>query len=283
MQPEVVSPTGTSAGAASVWVVDRLARSLGEHARDWDALNESILGGHPLLTSTFVNGLLGCFGDGSQHIFRLVDDRARLVGACILQRGRLGVWRSFLPAQAQIGPTLLSSLDEIRALFTALPGPAQAIELLCLDARLPPLDRPLPARVQVMHRAVTISVDLQGSFDGFWGSRSRKLRENLRRHQRRLDGAIPGMQARLATEPDDGFTADHSHADLAGKGRKGRERTALGSTPGQLQIHEELMAQASQSGESLLWSAVSAVSAAVVGLPTAAVEARGARESRSFP
>ncbi|MCZ8174285.1 MAG: GNAT family N-acetyltransferase [Burkholderiaceae bacterium] len=248
MQPEVVSPTGTSAGAASVWVVDRLARSLGEHARDWDALNESILGGHPLLTSTFVNGLLGCFGDDSQHLCRLVDEQSRLVGACILQRGRLGVWRSFLPAQAQIGPTLLSSLDEIRALFTALPGLAQAIELLCLDASLPPLGRPLPGRVQVMHHTATISVDLQGSFDGFWGTRPKKLRENLRRYQRLLDDAMPGVQVQLVREPNAVRIAVHSYAELEGRGWKGLEGTALGSTPEQLRFYEELMVIEAEAG-----------------------------------
>ncbi|MBX3601544.1 MAG: GNAT family N-acetyltransferase [Rubrivivax sp.] len=235
------------ASDAGRWRVHALGRDLGEHAAAWDALNARLFGGHPMLDSRFVEGLLRRFGDGRQHLC-VLEAREGVRGMCILQRGGLSLWNSFVPSQAQVGPTLLRSSGQLPGLFGALPGPVNAIELLCHDPRYGDLHMPGPSPMSCMRHAVTMSIALEGGFDAYWAARSKKLRDNLRRYQRRAesDGAVP--QARWIVDASAMAQAVERYAALEGRGWKGAQGTALGSDPAQLAFYRDLLVEAAGSG-----------------------------------
>lgn len=209
-----------------------------------------------MLDSRFVEGLLQCFGDGRQRLC-VAEGPQGLRGMCILQRGGLGLWSSFVPSQAQVGPTLLRSLDDLPPLFNVLPGPVNAIELLCHDPRYGDLHSPAATPTSCMRHAVTMSIALQGGFDSYWKGRSKKLRDNLRRYQRRAESEGHALQVRWLLDPADLAQAVHRYSELEGRGWKGSEGTALGSDPAQLRFYRELLVHAAGSGRAAaveLWA-----------------------------
>jgi len=241
----------TTAGNAH-WRVCRLGAGLGEHAAAWDELNLRLFAGHPLLDSTFVGGLLRAFGNGRQYLC-LLEQGGVAAGMCILQRGRFGAWRSFLPSQAQVGPTLLPGPQVLPGLFAALPGTANAIELLCHDPRYGEvhLDGPLPS--QAMRHAVTINIPLLGSFEDYWKRRSKNLKHNVRRYARRAAEIAGSLRHVKYTSPSDVAAAVVRYAELEGRGWKGQEGTALGSTPKQLSFYSELLTRHASAGTAIVF------------------------------
>ncbi len=240
----------TATGA--YWRVHPLGDALGEHAAAWDGLNHRLFRNHPLLDSVFVGGLLRSFGDGRQHLCVLEQDGAA-VGMCILQRGRLGIWRSFLPSQAQVGPTLLAGPEALPGLFAALPRSANAIDLLRHDPRYGRLhqDGPLPS--EVMRHAVTINIPLVHGFEDYWKRRSKKLRDNLRRYLRRGEASGHVLQYRTVSDPGGMEGAVARYAELEGRGWKGQEGTALGCDPAQLRFYTELLVAHAGKGQAWVY------------------------------
>lgn len=228
------------APAAVHWRVFRLGDGLGEHASGWDELNQRLFAGHPLLDSAFVGGLLRAFGDGRQHLC-VLEQAGGVAGMCILQRARLGVWRSFLPSQAQVGPTLLAGPDALPGLFAALPGAANAIELLCHDPRYGNLHRDGPLPVDATRHVVTINIPLQGGFEDYWNRRSKNLKHNMRRHARRAEESVGRLEYRKHVSLDEVAAAVERYAELEGRGWKGQDGTALGSDPRQLVFYKDLL------------------------------------------
>ncbi len=249
--PDTSVTRQTTAGNAH-WRVCRLGAGLGEHAAAWDELSLRLFGGHPLLDSTFVGGLLRAFGNGRQYLCLLQQDGVA-AGMCILQRGRFGAWRSFLPSQAQVGPTLLPGPQALPGLFAALPGAVNAIELLCHDPRYGEvhLDGPLPS--QAMRHAVTINIPLVRDFEDYWKRRPKKLRDNLKRYLKRGEATGHALQYHMVSDADEMGAAVARYAALEGRGWKGREGTALGCDPAQLRFYTELLATHAWKGQSRVY------------------------------
>lgn len=105
------------------WSIIKLNGTLGAHAAAWDALNQRQFQANPMLDSRFVDGLLRHFGDGSERLCVLQTD-GEPQAMCLLRPKALGIWTTFLPAQAQIGPVLISDAQYVKSRFGGLPGTA---------------------------------------------------------------------------------------------------------------------------------------------------------------
>ena len=228
------------------------AQGLGSLGPAWDKANLRIAGGHPMLSAAFINALLREFGDGRQCLFVLgeaVDPRA----VCILEPGGPCVWRSFLPSQTQIGPTLIGCGADADALFQALPWSALAIEFLCHDHRHCDLQTGGKLPHTAMHHAVTMDVLLSGGMDTYWRSRGRGLRQNLRRYASRAEKEHPGLHLRILRAASDVAPALQRYAQLEGQGWKGAEGTALASTPAQYNFYESVLLHFAQVGQAWMF------------------------------
>jgi CelD/BcsL family acetyltransferase involved in cellulose biosynthesis len=223
------------------WSVTRLQRSLGELRIAWDALNQRLYNGHPLLAARFVDCLLKHFGTGDEHLCMGSTAGGLPIAMCILRRGKPGVWTTFLPSQAQLGPTLLTDAALLPALLRALPGLVVQIDLLCNDPHFGGLASADGGLARGSDHALTMNVSLAGNFETYWHSRPKQLRKNLRRYQKRL--ADDGIVARyvMVADPVEVQAATERYAELEGQGWKGRQGTALGSYPAQLAFYRELL------------------------------------------
>ena len=228
------------------------AQGLGNHGPAWDKANLRIAGGHPMLSAVFVDALLREFGDGRQCLFML-GEAGDPHALCILEPHGLSVWRSFLPSQTQLAPTLIGSGADADTLFQALPRSAQVIEFLCHDHRHCNLQTggTLPRRA--MHHAVTMNVLLSGGMDTYWRGRGSSLRQNLRRYAVRAEKEHLGLQLRILQAASDVASALERYAQLEGQGWKGAEGTALASTPAQHRFYKSVMLHFAQAGQAWIF------------------------------
>ena len=234
------------------WKLVRLQGSLGKHAADWDRLNERSFGNHPLLSSLMVDGLLGNFGQGKEYLC-VLEQGGQVEAMCILRKRAGFAWSSFLPAQAQIAPTLIPDSSSIAGLFTALPGFALLIDLLGNDPIAGGVVRHDPDMARLFDHALTMRVALDGSFEQYWNARPSNLRSNLRRYEMRA--LADGLTQRFLriTEADQMQAALERYSVLEEAGWKGRRGTALGSTPEQFRFYLELMTASAATGSAVVY------------------------------
>lgn len=230
----------------------RPEQGLGTHSPAWDKANLRIAGGHPMLSAGYVNALLREFGDGQQCLF-LLGEVSLPRGLCILEPRGLCVWRSFLPAQTQIAPTLIGCGADADALFQTLPWSVLAIEFLCHDHRHGDLQTGSKRPRTAMHHAVTMDVLLSGGMDTYWRGRSSSLRQNLRRYASRAENEHPGLRLTILRGVADVAPVLQRYAQLEGQGWKGAQGTALASTPAQHRFYETVLLHFAQVGQAWMF------------------------------
>ena len=234
------------------WTIYPLQRGLGEHASAWDALRSRLFGPNPILGSEFVTLLLAHFGTGKELLGVLRQDDEPQSMCIVRPRGPL-LWSSFLPAQAQIGPTVLDSPDDIRSLIQALPGVAIELDLLCNDpdfGNLP--DRTFIDSHSIDHN-LTMHIDMSGTFADYWSHRPKKLVQNLARYRRRMVSDGLGHRFVAVTAAADMPAAVARYAALETASWKGDHGTAIASANGQLRFYEEVMRRHADRGAAVAW------------------------------
>lgn len=243
----------TAAAETLRWSLMPLQRTLGEHAADWAALNRRSFGDHPLLSAEFVDALLRCFGVGKEHLCVGRDAAQQIQAMCLLQPEAPMVWRSFLPSQAQVGPTLVRDATQARHLCRALPSLVQQLDLLCCDPDFTTATSlHAPAAYPLPH-ALTISVPLAGRFEEYFQSLTPKLRSNIKRYFKKLaeDGRPPRLLVRSTRgEVEEAVTR---YAVLEASGWKGQQGTALGSSDHQQRFYAELLCAAAAEGRARIY------------------------------
>jgi len=209
------------------WRLYPLDRDLGQWAPCWDALNQSLYGGHPLYDSRFMSALLRHFGRGRECL-AVHHDGERADGMLILEPYRKGWYATFRPSQAQVCPVLVESSELLRSIFGDLGVAIQAIDLLCQDPSYSPVQDSIDLkRTGSMRHAVTMNIELDGNFEAYWAGRSRKLRNNMRRYQKRLQSEYGGQSVVRTTSPRRMASAVSRYSDLEASGWKARAGTAV--------------------------------------------------------
>jgi len=230
------------------WSVRQLDRGLGEYASAWDALHARLFRDNPMLDSRYIDALLQHFGDGSERMC-IFHTGGVPQAMCVLHPSSTGLWATFLPSQAQIGPALLNRPELVQALFQALPGVVGEIDFLCNDPAFGDLSNPDNRRRESRDHALTVDIDLTGTFKEYWASRSKNLIKNMSRYERRLQA--DGMDQRLERIDDtDALEAAVArYARLESSGWKGMQGTAVNMGDAQGAFYLDLMCRfASTSG-----------------------------------
>lgn len=208
------------------WTVHRLDRTLGEHAPAWDALRARLFSDNPMLDSRFVDALLRHFGDGAERLCIFQTDHLPQA-MCILRRSGPGIWSTFLPSQAQIGPILLGQPAPVDSLVRALPGVCGQIDFLCNDPDFGDLSEQDNRKRESRDHVLTMNISLSGGFEAYWKSRSKNLIKNMRRYERRIEeDNVEIRLVRIAhlSALDD---ATARYAELEARGWKGETGTAV--------------------------------------------------------
>jgi len=235
----------------AVWTVQSLQGALGAHAADWDELNQRMFGEHPLLRSDFVDALLKHYGQGREYL--CVLRRSGIAEAmCVLAPREPGLWASFLPAQAQLGPALIRHPDQLNGLIRALPGFVGELDFLCNDPEFGSLASNGPDTDLVDH-SLTMNIDLQGDFASYWAGRPKKLIQNIERYRRRE--TVDHLEQRFVeiTEPAEMNAAVSRYGVLEAEGWKGQHGTAVGSDERQESFYQEVMVRFAKAKRAIVF------------------------------
>lgn len=231
------------------WQIASLPGGLGEWQAPWDKLNQRLYGGHPFGDARFVDALLRCFGKGSERLC-IHRTAGTIDGLLILYPRRAGFWTQFVPDQAQAAPVLLENTERLGDLFAALPGHAWCIEFLCQDPRFAPPDllrESSASRLQT--HALTMNVELNGTFEDYWNSRSRNLVKNMRRHEHHIHDEFGAATFRILTAPGEMHDAVARYGALESSGWKGRAGTAVNIDNRQGRFYAGLMSRFAATGQ----------------------------------
>jgi CelD/BcsL family acetyltransferase involved in cellulose biosynthesis len=172
----------------------------------------------------------------------------------LLTSSRFGVVGSFCPAQTEICPVLISSIDELQTLIEHLPHSNLALQLYRQDPDYSAFPGTSSALVhEVDDHARTVCVDLNGEFAAFWGARSSKLRKNIGRILRIV--ARPGFNWRFTTveSPEAIELAVDRYGDLETQGWKQAMGTAVHSTNSQGKFYREIMRRFAKRGRGIVY------------------------------
>lgn len=230
------------------WGAFSLRGGLGDWVTPWDLLNRALYSAHPLFDSRFMSALLRYFGAGDEML--LVHATASLIdGMLILAPHRRGVYRTFVPAQAQITPVLATSPTVLRNLFTALRPTVVAVDLMCQDLRyIPDGGAEWPKRTMRLRHAMTMSIDLQGDFGHYWGSRPKNLRKNIHRYEHRLERADRSVRLVVTENPGEMPAAVRRYGELECRGWKGRAGTAVDPDGAQGRFYVDVLTSFAATG-----------------------------------
>lgn len=248
---EALPDSGTSRAGARVthWHIVPLYGGLGEYAAAWNELLQRLWGGHPLLDSRFVDVLLRYFGTTDEHLCIGKGDSGVDLAMCILRRRSRWVWETFLPSQAPIAPVLMPNADSVDTLIRALPGFVLQLDFLCIDDRFGDIVIGNRERPNVTWHALSIFIDLRDRFDSYWDSRPTKLKQNLRRYERKLAERGP-VRMLAVTEPSEIPEAVRRYAAVESAGWKGLEGTAIALGTRQLDFYIDLLTAFAVQGKS---------------------------------
>jgi hypothetical protein len=224
-----------------------------EFAPTSDKLNANLFRRHPLFDSRFVAPLLAHFGDAAVRL-AVLDGDGGPEGMLLLQPGRRGVWRLFLPSQAQVAPLLLppERYAATVRLFAALPGRPFMLEWLCQDEQYTPC--PTCDGCHRSHdHALTTAICLDRPFDTYWAERPKSVRQNISRHRRRI--TQDGLTPRLVVHESPATLAEglRAYGLMESRGWKSAAGTAIHPDNAQGRFYDDVLQGFARSREGRIY------------------------------
>lgn len=234
------------------WTVVQVNGSLREYANDWDQLRRQLFSANPMLSSRFVDGMLRHFGDGTEHLC-IFGSRNTPLAMCLVKPRGPGIWATFLPSQAQIGPTLLNRLELVPDLLKSLPGFSYRIDFLCNDPAFGVLSDSQLQGAEYLDHTLTISIKLEGGFPHYWSSRSKNLVKNIARYERRM--VADRIASKFVCVTDQAAISDAvlRYSALESKGWKGKAGTALSTENAQGDFYCDIADRFSTTGQAYVY------------------------------
>lgn len=210
----------------------------------WDRLNQT-MGGLPILESRFLRPALDQFSDGCERIF-WHDSGTEPDCMCILRPKTGLTWETFQPSQMPLGPFLLKPgtdfASRISGLIRRLPGFKLGVGLSQYD----PLTIPLPVAdgtIRTLDYIQTASLPIRGTFDAYWDSRGKNLRQNMRKQHKQLAADKIQTRLELITDPARVGWAIEAYGRLEVAGWKSGVGTAVGADNAQGRFYRQMLEQ----------------------------------------
>lgn len=230
------------------------ATQLKQFAPQWDELQQRTQP-HAFLRASFLICLLEEFGNGSERL-AFQAGPAGWVGACLLQPQGRGRWSSFQPSQLPLGPVLLADgltlADALQQLLPELPGLPLALGLTQLDSLHHPATLDTP-RLRSLHYIDTAWVDVDSSFETYWESRGKNLRQNTRKQLKKIEAGGVTPRIELIEAPEQIAAAIEQYGVLESSGWKAEQGTAISANGAQGRFYRRALEQAARDGQARIY------------------------------
>ena len=199
-----------------------------DYQNDWQRLN-SEASASPLLSLEFVLPLLQIFGDGTETLACYEEENKPQAMAVICSR-RQWVWTTFQPSQAPLGLWIQKpNLDWSYLLSTLIRKLAKHSLVLGITQQDPEIT-PRPKsnnKLITLDYIQTARITLEGSFEDYWASRGKNLRQNMKKQRNKLvkDGMVTRLE--VCQSPTDVQQAIFDYGQLENVGWKVAQGTAI--------------------------------------------------------
>ncbi|MBC7489270.1 MAG: GNAT family N-acetyltransferase [Glaciimonas sp.] len=221
---------------------------------EWDQLNAE-RADLPFMTANAVSCALKIFGSGTERL--LIGRRAEIIVAMlVVVPNGLFQWRTFQPSQLPLGIWVAAKdITLISIARSLIRGPLG----LCLGFSITQVD-PLLAHREIDQPDSKNSdyidtgwIDIVGTFDDYWASRGKNLRQNMRKQRNKLAAEGTLIHMRVLTEPEDMLEAISRYGILESSGWKATEGTAIHPDNPQGKFYIQLLQNAANHGEAAVY------------------------------
>jgi hypothetical protein len=214
------------------------------HHDSWQQFNLSQTAS-PLLDFAFISTLLQIFGSGKEVLACYQSDN-QLRAMAILTLCGPGTWATFQPSQAPVGAWMHSTGMDwaplLSSLIKKLPGFPLILSITQQDPDL--LPRPEPhGSLETLDYIQTARISLEGGFDGYWNSRGKNLRQNMKKQRNKLENDAVSTRLQISTRPEEVAQAIADYGRIESAGWKGEGGTAIHPQNAQGRFYQTMLEQ----------------------------------------
>lgn len=218
------------------------AREFPRFAAEWNALN-ALAGNLPFLRSEFLVPALEEFGDGKK-ILAVCGRGGAPIAMALLRRVRPGMWQTFQPSQLPLGAFLIRPGEPFQQivdnLIRSLPDVGLSLAVTQQDPDIVP--RPnASGTMEILNYIDTARVNVADSFDKYWATRGKNLRQNVKRQKVKLREDGIAVRLELLDRPGEVAGAITDYGRLESAGWKAQEGTAVSSENVQGRFYRRVM------------------------------------------
>lgn len=208
---------------------------LGSYADLWQAAKTTAGLSHPVLEADFLASAQQLLSEQPERLHLAVHGQESAPDAALLlERLDACRWRSFSTAHIPLTTACVRATSTERnlrfmeGLFGALPGTPLVVKFVNVDPEYFPDLRVLYAdRAEAFQTHQTARIDVAGSFEDYWASRSKNLRRNLRGLLNKLATEGYSMRLTVLCDADDMTVVIGQHGMLECSGWKNISGTPL--------------------------------------------------------
>ena len=226
----------------------------GQLVKDWNRLNAA-RGGLAFLAGDAIVSALKILGTGNERLLIARDDTSVVAMFLLVPAGKFR-WQTFQPSQLPLGAWVaeahLELLGVARSLLRGPLGLCLGLSITQVDPRIAPRTEDTPDN-QSIDYIDTGWIDIQGSFDDYWSSRGKNLRQNMRKQRTKLLADGVSLRMQVLRGHADMASAIARYGSLESTGWKAKEGTAIHPDNAQGRYYRELLEQASQRGEAVVY------------------------------
>jgi Acetyltransferase (GNAT) domain len=238
------------------WNFYNAIEHFGEFRSDWDALNQTQNKNHILLDSRFVAALTKHFG--SPETVLAVSSEGPKKGLALLERNGAGSWATFQPSQSPLGLILLSDKDDrcelLFGLMRALPGYTVLLSVLQQDPPYSPFTQGSEgSNIEILPYMDTPRMQISGTFEDYWGQRSKNLRHNLDRQTRRAKEQGICFELIANTHPEEMADSIREYGRIESAGWKSEGGTAIHESNAQGKFFTDIFEDFARTQEAVVY------------------------------
>jgi CelD/BcsL family acetyltransferase involved in cellulose biosynthesis len=220
---------------------------------DWDRLNAE-RGDLPFLTADAIISALETLAKGNERLLIGQQGHAVVAMFLLVPQGNFR-WHTFQPSQIPLGAWVAKSdlplRDVARRLIRGVPGFCLSLSITQVDPHYAPRDK-AAADCDVTDYVETGWIDLNGSFEEYWSTRGKNLRQNMRKQRNKLAAEGIAGHTRSLTSPSDMAPAVERYGALESAGWKAAQGTAIHPDNAQGRFYRRLLEGAAQRGEAVV-------------------------------
>jgi hypothetical protein len=219
-----------------------------QHWHIWNTLNTHCTQAHPLLDVHFVRPLLAHFG-GQETFLAICRYDGDEVAAGFVQQCSPFKWQVLVPGQAPLALFVsrqshadIDLNNILSSLIRVLPGFVMLLDIIKVDPMVTDIDDIVKSNnILIEKHSLTTSIDLKSSFEDYWSSRKKKIRNRIPQTLRKLEKEKIRYRLVCLSDNDDISQGVEEYGNIESSGWKGRENTAIHIQNTQGQFYVDIM------------------------------------------